>query len=163
VPAAAGAWVPPTTERQWKWIVLHHSDDDSGSVAKYDRYHRYTKHWEHGCGYHFVIGNGTETRDGEVEMGPRWSQQLHGAHAKTPDNRYNEHGVGICLVGDFHHGSGRPSEAQMDSLVQLTRWLMARYDIPEANVQGHCDCCKTNCPGRNFPWADFRRRLVRRP
>ena len=128
-------------------------------MAKYDRYHRNVKHWEHGCGYHFVIGNGTETLDGEVEMGPRWTRQLHGAHAKTPDNRFNDFGIGICLVGDFDEGLGRPTAAQMESLVQLTAWLMARYRISTGNVQGHCDCCQTCCPGRNFPWARFRRRL----
>lgn len=153
------SWVPPTNERDWKWIVVHHSDDEVGSVAKYDQYHRYTKGWEHGCGYHFVIGNGSQTGDGEVEIGPRWLQQLHGAHAKTPDNRFNDFGIGICLVGDFDRTRGRPSEAQMGALIRLTRWLMERYDIPAEDVRGHRDCCPTCCPGRYFPWAEFRRGL----
>ncbi len=155
----SSAWAVPGDDREWRYIVLHHSDDESGSVAKYDRYHRYTKRWEHGCGYHFVIGNGTETGDGEVEMGPRWTQQLHGAHAKTPDNRYNDFGVGICLVGDFDVGTSRPSGAQMDALVELTRWLQERYDIPGDRVLGHCDCCPTCCPGKNFPWDEYRKRI----
>ena len=161
-PAARGgdpAWVPPSREREWRWIVVHHSDDESGCVEKYDRYHRQGRGWEHGCGYHFVIGNGSQTRDGEVEWGPRWTQQLHGAHAKTPDNRFNELGIGVCLVGDFDRGGGRPSRAQMDSLVRLTRWLMERYGIAAENVRGHCDCCPTCCPGRYFPWTTFRQRI----
>ena len=154
-------WVPPTTERKWRWIVIHHSDDLRGNVAKYDDYHRNEKRWEHGCGYHFVIGNGTLSGDGEVEVGPRWPRQLHGAHAKTPDNRFNDFGVGICLVGKFNDGAGRPSRAQMDSLVRLVRWLQARYDIDVDRVHGHCDCCVTDCPGKNFPWAELKRRIAR--
>ena len=153
-------WQPRgVTERKWKWIILHHSDDTSGNAAKYDRIHREDNGWEHGLGYHFVIGNGTESRDGQVEIGPRWQRQLHGAHAKTPDNRFNDYGVGICLVGDFETGSGRPTAAQMDNLVRLVRWLQARYGISNADVQGHCHCCPTACPGRHFPWDELRRRI----
>jgi hypothetical protein len=156
------SWVPTSKEREWRWIVLHHSDDQAGCLRKYHEHHLNDRKWENGCGYHFVIGNGTQSGDGEVETGPRWSPQLQGAHAKTPDNRFNDHGIGICLVGDFHDGSGRPSAAQMDSLVRLCTWLMARYGIPQDQVLGHCNCgCSTHCPGENFPWSELRRRLPR--
>ena len=162
-PAARGlaGWVPPTSapHREWKWIVLHHSDDLSGNAAKYDRIHREDRGWEHGLGYHFVIGNGSLSGDGEVEIGPRWKQQLHGAHAKTPDNRFNDHGIGICMVGNFDVSGGRPTPAQMDSLVKLVRWLLDTYHLSPDVVRGHCDCCATKCPGENFPWAEFRARL----
>lgn len=147
------SWVPGTAERAWKYVVIHHSDDTCGSCAKYDAVHR-GKGWENGCGYAFVIGNGSQTGDGEVEVGPRWLRQIQGAHAKTADNRYNELGVGVVLVGDFEHG-GRPTARQYESLVRLTRWLMARYDIPADAVLRHSDCKSTACPGRNFPWARF--------
>lgn len=147
------AWAPTVAERRWKYIVVHHSDDHAGSCEKYDRVHR-DKGWENGCGYHFVIGNGTQTRDGQVETGPRWERQIQGAHAKTPDNRYNEEGVGIVLVGDFERG-GRPTASQYESLVRLTRWLMARYGIPADRVLRHSDCKSTACPGKNFPWGRY--------
>ncbi|MGE0192969.1 MAG: N-acetylmuramoyl-L-alanine amidase [Planctomycetota bacterium] len=154
-------WVPPASapRRDWKYIILHHSDDLAGNAEKYDRIHRVDNGWEHGLGYHFVIGNGSLSGDGEVEVGPRWKQQLHGAHAKTPDNRYNDYGVGICLVGNFELPGGRPTAAQMDSLVKLVRWLMDTYDLSPDVVQGHCHCCPTKCPGANFPWDELRRRL----
>ena len=141
------------SERRWRYIVIHHSDDHEGCCAKYDRVHL-QKGWENGCGYDFVVGNGTQSGDGEVEVGPRWTRQMVGAHAKTPDNRYNEQGVGIVLVGDFEHG-GQPTARQYDALVHLTRWLMARYDISAEDVLRHGDCKSTACPGKNFPWNRF--------
>ncbi len=152
-------WVPQgVKERDWKWIVVHHSDDLTGSMAKYDRIHREDNKWENGCGYHFVIGNGSKSGDGQVELGPRWGAQLQGAHAKVPGNRFNERGVGICLVGDFDEAGRRPTKAQMNALVRLIRWLKARYGIQDADLHGHCDCCTTRCPGRYFPWDEVRRR-----
>jgi hypothetical protein len=163
VPVLGGdpSWEVPShaPAREWRWIILHHSDDLSGNLAKYDRIHRQDNGWDE-CGYHFVIGNGTESGDGEVEVGSRWFKQKHGAHCKTEDNRYNDHGIGITLVGDFE-SHGRPTAAQMESLVRLCRFLMQRHGIPLAAIQGHCDCCATACPGKNFPWSELRSRLSR--
>ncbi len=147
-------WVPSASENRWAWIVVHHSDDREGSCGKYDRVHR-GKGWE-GCGYHFVIGNGTLSGDGEVEPSDRWREQRIGAHTRVSptDNHFNERGIGICLVGDFQNG-GQPSAAQFQSLVRLTRWLMARYGISADHVLRHRDCKSTECPGKNFPWTAF--------
>ena len=152
-------WAPTVRERDWKWIVIHHSDDRSGNLAKYDDVHRNTNGWENGCGYHFVVGNGSQSGDGEIEMSERWQRQIQGAHAKVPGNRYNERGIGICLVGDFDEGGRRPTPAQMDELVRLIRWLKARYDIQDCDIHGHRDCCATQCPGRHFPWDELRSRV----
>jgi hypothetical protein len=140
-------------ERPWRYIVIHHSDDHEGCMAKYDRVHL-QKGWENGCGYHFVVGNGSQSGDGEIEMGPRWIRQQQGAHAKTDDNRFNDYGVGVCLVGDFENG-GRPTERQYQATVRLTRWLMARYGVSVDRVLRHQDCKSTACPGRFFPWNRF--------
>jgi hypothetical protein len=146
-------WVVSVSERPWRWIVVHHSDDTCGCCSKYDACHR-QKGWENGCGYHFVVGNGTMSADGQVEPSDRWKQQLQGAHAKTPDNRYNDFGIGVVLVGDFERGAG-PSRRQYDALVRLVRWLMERYGIPPEAVLRHGDTKATACPGKNFPWTRF--------
>jgi hypothetical protein len=146
-------WLVSVPEREWRWIVIHHSDDTSGCAAKYHRVHL-QKGWEHGLGYHFVVGNGTMSGDGEVEVGDRWVHQLHGAHAKTEDNRFNDFGIGVVLVGDFEHGEA-PTARQYDACVRLTRWLMARYRLSADAVLRHSDCKPTCCPGPGFPWARF--------
>jgi len=111
-------------------------------------------------GYHFVIGNGTDTANGQIEVGPRWYEQKHGAHTRVPGdvtNEYNEHGIGICLVGDFDHGP--PSRAQMQSLIYLTKGLLAYTHLPPSAVHFHRDFKSTDCPGRSFPYAAYKQAL----
>ena len=38
---------------------------------------------QNGLAYHFLIGNGIDSGDGEVEIGPRWKRQLLGGHVKN--------------------------------------------------------------------------------
>lgn len=139
----AGA-IPSGPHRPWRYIVIHHSATDTGGAAEFHKQHL-KQGWDE-LGYHFVIGNGTDTRNGAVEVGPRWTKQKHGAHAKTPDNRFNEYGIGICLVGNFDNGT--PSPQQMQTLTNLVASLMQRYRIPASAVIGHQDAGQaTACPG----------------
>ena len=80
-------------------------------------------------------------------FGSRWPSQKHGAHAKTPDNKYNEHGIGICMVGNFE--SHRPSPKQLAALTKLVAYLADTYKVPQANIIGHKGTGKvTDCPGK---------------
>jgi N-acetylmuramoyl-L-alanine amidase len=145
--SAAGipmGWVPPVAPRAWRWIVIHHSATTTGGAAAFDKMHR-AKGWDE-LGYDFVIGNGTDTHDGLIEVGPRWTKQKIGAHAKTPDNRFNEYGIGICLVGNFD--VERPTPAQIRSLTKLVAYLMKTYQISPDRVLGHRDTKPTECPGQ---------------
>jgi len=143
-PSGPAAWTPSVQPRPWQWIVIHHSASPSGSMAVFDKEHR-AKGWD-GVGYHFVIGNGTNSGDGQVEVTPRWPIQKWGAHAKTLDNKFNEYGIGICMVGNFD--TERPTPAQLASLTKLVAFLMQTYSIPPQNVLGHRDTKATECPGR---------------
>lgn len=143
--------------REWKYIVIHHSASDSGSAAEFDKFHRDKRHWENGLGYHFVIGNGNGTGDGQIEIGNRWTHQINGAHAGVQE--YNHFGIGICLVGNFNESY--PTEAQMDSLYALVEYLQKRCHIPSENVLMHRHCKETDCPGKNFPYYKLLARTVR--
>lgn len=153
-------WLPagrPISSR-WETIVIHHSATRRGGAASFDRNHQ-DKGWDE-LGYHFVIGNGTDTPDGMVEVGSRWRKQKHGAHCKTPDNYYNEHGIGICLVGDFTRSG--PTRAQLRSLVRLVAFLMRACDLPPSKVTVHSAVTKkTACPGTRFSLAGLRRAVAR--
>ena len=135
--------------RAWTHIVLHHSDGAVGDAALIDRYHRRTKGWKNGLGYDFVIGNGTRSGNGEIEVGRRWRRQLDGAHCKA--GGMNKKAIGICFVGDFETGHG-PSAAQLLAGITLVQHLAAKFSIPSANIIGHgeVDGADTLCPGKHF-------------
>lgn len=143
------------TENNWRYIVIHHSATYEGSARAFDSYHKNKRGWRNGLGYHFVIGNGTQSGDGEIEVGERWKAQLHGAHAG--DTYFNRLGIGICLVGDFEEGEG-PTKRQFESLVKIIRYLSNRYNIPSSRIIMHRDVIEnhTACPGRNFPYDKLR-------
>ena len=153
-------WQPPRRlEKKWTAIVIHHSGTQKGNAAIFDEWHRVKKHWA-GVGYDFVIGNGTNSADGQVEVTFRWQQQRTGAHCSTPGNWANKEAVGICLVGNFDNTV--PTMRQMQSLVKLVRFLQSRYGIPKSRIYGHRTtpgAHKTDCPGRKFSIARLKSML----
>lgn len=151
---APGAWIPSRRERVWTAIIIHHSATNEGNAAIFDKWHREGNGWC-GIGYDFVIGNGTDSDDGEVEPTYRWRGQLTGAHVGgTPGNWANEEAIGICLVGDFNRYM--PTIKQREALVKLVRFLQQRYHIPKTRIYGHGTtpgAHVTDCPGRRFPMS----------
>lgn len=136
---------PDSNSRDWRYVVIHHSATTGGSAAAFERYHIHTRQWK-SLGYHFVIGNGTQTGDGEIEVGPRWVNQNEGSHTAG----YNAQGIGICLVGNFE--VDEPSSAQIAALRQLVLHLITEHDIPASHVLGHNECegAQTACPGQTM-------------
>ena len=159
---SSNPWIPPSSvEKNWTAVVVHHSGTPNGNATVFDKWHREGRGWD-GVGYDFVIGNGTDSGNGQVETTFRWTQQRTGAHCGgTPGNWANVESVGICLVGDFNRTS--PTSAQMKSLVELTRFLQGRYKIPKSRVYGHKGtpgARKTDCPGRHFSMSGLKSRII---
>ena len=158
LPIVGNPWKPgrDVTVRDWRYVVIHHTATDTGDVESINESHLKKKdssgnQWL-GIGYHFVIGNGNGMRDGAIEPTFRWKQQLHGAHAGTENKEQNQHGIGVCLVGDFEKTS--PSPAQLRAVKQLVRTMKTAYGITSTNVIGHRDIRATECPGKYFPMAE---------
>jgi hypothetical protein len=152
-------WLPPArAEKQWTAIIVHHSATETGNSAIFDKMHREENHWI-GIGYDFVIGNGTDSGDGQVEVTFRWRRQMAGAHCGgTPGNWANEDAVGICLVGNFDYRA--PTARQMQSLSRLISFLQNRYGISMSRIYGHNSTPGariTDCPGNKFPMARLKR------
>jgi hypothetical protein len=142
---------PPKADRPWKYVVLHHSAKSSGNYEQIDREHRKVLGWD-GCGYHFMIGNGNGSPDGQIEVARRWSEQKNGVHCrngKTPE--VNEYGIGICLIGDIDDAP--PTAKQIAAARALVAYLSERYQIPQARVETHAHLANspTVCPGKYFP------------
>lgn len=154
------AWEPLVPLNAWKYIIIHHSGTAAGSAALFDRFHRQEKRFVNGLGYHFVIGNGSGSDDGEVEIGRRWKEQITGAHV---GGELNKEAIGICLVGDFTRSA--PTEKQMTSLLKLLNFLQARCQIASKMVLGHGEARPghTVCPGANLSMPCLRAKLPAKP
>jgi hypothetical protein len=141
------------TPGRWSHLVVHHSGIEDGNAKSYDGAHR-RRGMENGLAYHFVIGNGRDSGDGQIEVGSRWTRQIYGGHVRS------EHGIGICLVGNFEKRS--PGKRQLASLHALIEHLRGE-GLPgsvKAKVTVHrwVDRNHTVCPGRRFPYSDLKRR-----
>jgi LysM repeat protein len=138
---------------RWKYIIIHHSGVDTGTVNGMDRYHREERHMENGLAYHFVIGNGHGMADGEIGVGSRWTRQLDGGHVTSASQ--NKVCLGICLVGNFDRHEPTPKQlAQLKVLVQA---LLRRCALSASAVKTHqqINVLFTRCPGQHFPTKRF--------
>lgn len=132
---------------RWQWIVGHHSGIRHGNATTYDRSHR-RRGMTNGLAYHFVIGNGVNSGDGQVEIGNRWKEQLQGGHVRS--HRVNMAGIGICMVGNFEES--RPTTRQMEAFVELVSYL--KNDLlagQTVKFSVHKEIEPNLCPGKNFP------------
>ncbi len=150
----------PVARERWQYIVVHNSGTRQGNAAVFDYYHRRVRRMQNGLAYHFVIGNGTSTGNGQIEVGDRWRRQINGGHVHS--DYLNNIALGICLVGDFNRY--QPTRAQLDSCEELIRYLRQRcgkvgnrYPIVKPHREMNPPRWPTDCPGDVFPYAWFRR------
>ncbi len=145
----------PVAKNRWRFIVVHNSGTRQGNARIFDYYHRYVRKMKNGLAYHFVIGNGTSSGNGQIEIGNRWIKQLQGGHVHS--DYLNNIALGICLVGDFNRDL--PTKEQLESLDELIRYLRVRVgkiDGRPAIVKAHKEInppqWPTDCPGDRFPY-----------
>lgn len=145
---------------RWKYIIVHNSATRQGNARIFDNYHRRVRKMQNGLAYHFVIGNGNSSGNGQIEIGNRWTRQINGGHVAS--NYLNDISIGICLVGDLNRDL--PTKAQMEALDELCTYLRARVGKVRgkpAIVKGHKEINPkpTDCPGRRFPLSYLRKRF----
>ena len=150
----------PVKRRRWQFIVVHNSGTRQGNARAFDYYHRNVRRMRNGLAYHFVIGNGTSSRNGQIEVGDRWRRQINGGHVHS--DYLNNISLGICLVGDFNRD--QPTRAQLESCEELIRYLRERcgkVGMRSIIVKPHREMnpprWPTDCPGDVFPYSWFRR------
>jgi hypothetical protein len=150
----------PVQRSRWKFIIVHNSGTRQGSAKAFDYYHRRVRRMQNGMAYHFVVGNGTSTGDGAIEIGERWRRQINGGHVHS--DYLNNISLGICLVGDFNRD--QPTRAQLEATEELIKYLRERCGKADGRVMGvrpHKEMnpprWATDCPGDAFPYAWFRR------
>lgn len=145
----------PVQKHRWKYIVVHNSGTRQGNARIFDYYHRNVRKMPNGLAYQFVIGNGTSSGNGQIEIGDRWRRQINGGHVHS--DYLNNIALGICLVGDFNRDL--PTRQQLEALQELIRYLrqrVGRTDNQPAIVKAHREInppqWPTDCPGNKFPF-----------
>lgn len=118
-------------------VILHHAEASSATVWDINDWHL-NNGWT-GIGYHYYI-----RKDGSVYRGrPEWAL---GAHAVG----HNDRSIGICCEGAYM--TETMPAAQLTSLKALLRDIVGRYG--KLALLRHKDVNSTDCPGKNFPWAE---------
>ncbi|MGI9086625.1 MAG: N-acetylmuramoyl-L-alanine amidase [Chthoniobacterales bacterium] len=150
----------PVQRARWKFIIVHNSGTRQGNARAFDYYHRHVRRMQNGLAYHFVVGNGTSSGNGEVEVGDRWTRQINGGHVHS--DYLNNISLGICLVGDFNRD--HPTRQQLEATEELIKYLRDRCGRVEGRaipVRPHREMnpprWSTDCPGDDFPYDWFRR------
>ncbi|MEO5720776.1 MAG: peptidoglycan recognition family protein [Chthoniobacterales bacterium] len=150
----------PVQRSRWKFIIVHNSGTRQGNAKAFDYYHKKVRRMQNGMAYHFVVGNGRSSGDGEIEIGSRWTRQINGGHVHS--DYLNNISLGICLVGDFNRD--KPTAAQLAATEELIRYLRDRCGKADGRaipVRPHREMnpprYATDCPGDAFPYSWFRR------
>jgi hypothetical protein len=145
---------------RWKYVIVHNSGTRQGNARIFDRYHRRIRKMHNGLAYHFVIGNGRSSGNGQIEIGSRWTRQINGGHVAS--DYLNNIAIGICLVGDLNRVA--PTQAQVAALEELVTYLRGRVGkikgrqaivLPHKKINPR----PTDCPGDRFPYGWLRRKF----
>lgn len=145
----------PVRKGRWRYTVIHNSGTRQGSAKAFEYYHLRVRKMPNGLAYHFVVGNGTSSGDGQIEIGNRWRRQINGGHVHS--DYLNNIALGICLVGDFNRDV--PTERQKAAVEELVGYLRKRVGKVEGKpsiVKAHREInpprWPTDCPGDKFPY-----------
>lgn len=138
---------------RWKYIIVHNSGTRQGNARIFDLYHRRVRKMPNGLAYHFVIGNGSSSGDGEIEIGDRWRKQINGGHVAS--DYLNDISIGICLVGDLNRDQATKAQmAALDELLVYLRGRVGKIKGKPAIVLPHkvINPKPTDCPGDKFDY-----------
>lgn len=130
-------------EHAWRRLAVHHSASLTGNARLLLADHQ--RRWpglEDGA-YHFVIGNGSYSADGEVEFGSRWHEQRPSAAMRVEE--LNATSLSVCLIGSFLREA--PSTAQWQALDELLTYLRAQLGPLELSAHRDVESTAQSCPG----------------
>ena len=141
-----------------RYIIIHHSLTKDGETVSWQAIRQY--HLQQGwydIGYHAGI-----ERIGniyEVLLGRMFTER--GAHCTQVG--MNSQSLGICCVGNFDEQDqvdDFTARGGLRKLIDLTIMLQSIFRIPTENLMRHSDFAHyKTCPGRLFPWDQFKHSL----
>ncbi|MGI8603883.1 MAG: N-acetylmuramoyl-L-alanine amidase [Verrucomicrobiales bacterium] len=110
--------------RRWREILIVGSECSAGNAKSLNSYHL-KAHDDDGLKWHFVVGNGSLSRNGEIEVGPRWDRQV-------PAGSGSVDSLEIALIGEL--SDGWPTQKQADAVAELVDYLQAKVGVVPVRV-----------------------------
>ncbi|MFT4639002.1 MAG: hypothetical protein ACI8T1_002326 [Verrucomicrobiales bacterium] len=129
--------------RQWRRLVVHSSASETGNATLLDADQRRRRSSLKYGAYHFTIGNGSYSADGEIELGQRWIEQQPGAAMGIQE--LNAESLSVCLIGSFRESG--PRLAQWQALDELLAYLRAQLGPLSLSAHGEVESTASSCPG----------------
>jgi hypothetical protein len=138
--------IPDERQHTPKYITIHHAGVDWTAKTAPEQFVRNMQGWGQreknwpDLPYHFLIAP-----DGRIFEGRPLKYE------PESNTKYLLQGnIGVEMMGNFE--TQRPTQAQLQSCVDLVAWLAQDLRIEMENVRGHKDAApqQTSCPGRDF-------------
>ena len=143
---------PGTKLKQVKGIVVHYTaNPGTTAMQNRDYFAGLEKSHKTSASSHFIIG-----LEGEIVQCVPCKEIAYASNDRNKDTISIE-----CCIPDE---TGRFNESTYRSLVELTTWLMGRYDLGVEDVIRHYDVTGKNCPKyfveHEEAWDDFHNDLA---
>ncbi|MBM7633812.1 peptidoglycan recognition family protein [Geomicrobium sediminis] len=134
-------WGSLTPIRQVRRIIIHHPGAVRYSYLQVHNQHR-NQGWS-GAGYNYYLQKNHEY------------YELRGLNVGAHAANNNSDSLGVCVEGNYD--VEHIDEELFLRFVQEVRKLIRQHGLTANDVYRHSDVGNTSCPGRNFPWARFKR------
>lgn len=121
-------------------IVIHHAAS-AGDLSASQIHKMHLNNGWSGIGYHFVV-----RQNGTIERGR--PELNSGAHVQNQ----NKGKLGVCFPGNYE--TGTIGTIQKNAGIELVKYLKKKY--PKAKIVRHSDLMATACPGKKFPFNEFK-------
>lgn len=127
-----------------KYIVIHYTGNDGDTDENNGKYFANNKV---GASAHYFVDD-----DSVTQSVPDDYVAWH-CGAKTYKHEYcrNSNSIGIEICDDVRNGVIYPSEKTIQNVLELTRLLMQKYNIPKEHIIRHYDVTGKKCPAY---WVD---------
>ena len=132
-----------------KYIVIHYTANDGDTDENNGKY--FANNVVKASAHYFVDSNSItqsvpDNRTAYAVGGNRYSNYQTTGGAAYYKKCTNANSLSIELCDDVKNGIAYPSQKTIDNALDLTRMLMAKYNIPAANVIRHFDVTGKSCP-----------------
>lgn len=148
------------TNKQNKYIVIHYVGAVSSAKANADYFYSVNRQ---ASAHYFVDEN--EIWQVVKEGDRAWHCGTNGTYYHPECRNSNSIGIEMCCYNN--NGTLDISEKVIEKTIELTKELMAKYNIPVENVIRHYDvthkCCPAPFVNNESRWNDFKSRLSPKP